>query len=130
MSPSRARRRFWIWGPLVVYVFLIFYLSSLSSIPWSGVAPDYVSHAVEYCGLAILLARALNDGLDRPVPPRRLGAAFLLAIACAGLDEGWQYFTPDRFADYRDVISDAAGATIGLGVLHLTRNLWPRIGIL
>ena len=53
-----------------------------------------------------------------------------VTIGCAVLDESWQYFTPDRFADYRDVISDAAGAVIGLGTLHVTRNLWARFGVL
>jgi VanZ family protein len=130
MPPSGGLRRLWIWGPLVIYVGVIFYLSSLSSIPWAGWSPDYVSHSVEYCGLAILVARALNDGLDRPVPARRLAIAFLLTIACAALDESWQYFTPNRFADYRDVISDAAGSAVGIGMLYLTRNVWTRFGVL
>ncbi len=129
MPRSGILRLLWIWGPLVAYVFLIFYLSSLSSIPWATWSPDYLSHSVEYCGLAILVARALNDGLDRPVPPRRLATAFFLTIACAALDETWQWFTPDRFADYRDVLSDAAGSTVGLGTLHLARGVLARAGI-
>jgi VanZ family protein len=130
MPLSKTLRALWIWGPLAAYVVLIFYLSSLSAIPWASGTPDYISHAVEYCGLAILVARALNGGLDRPVPPRRLATAFLLTIGCAGLDETWQYFTPNRFADFRDVISDAAGSAIGLGTLHLTRGFLARARVL
>jgi len=130
MPRSGVLRFLWIWGPLAAYVFLIFYLSSLSSIPWATWSPDYVSHFMEYCGLAILVARALNDGLDTPVPARRLALAFLLTITCAGLDETWQWFTPDRFADYRDVLSDAAGSAVGLATLHLARGLLARVGIL
>ncbi|MBI4169950.1 MAG: VanZ family protein [Acidobacteria bacterium] len=123
MRSPGAGHALWIWAPLVIYVVVIFYLSSLSQVPWSGLSPDYVSHAAEYFGLGLLVARALNDGLSRPVPPRRLLLAFILCVACGVADEIWQWFTPNRFADYVDVLSDACGAALGLAALHLGRGL-------
>jgi VanZ family protein len=123
MSPSGALHRLWLWGPVAAYVFIIFYLSSLSQIPWAGGFPDYVEHGAEYFGLALLVVRAVNDGLRRPVPPRRLLISFLLCVACAVADEIWQRFTPDRYSDYVDVLSDAAGAALGLAALLLWREV-------
>jgi len=116
----------WIWVPLLAYLVLIFYLSSLSKIPWAPRYPDYLEHSVEYLGLAILAARALNNGLTRPVPVRTLLLAFALCIAYAISDEIHQKFVPDRFSDVTDVLSDAVGAGVGLGALHVTGRLRVR----
>jgi VanZ family protein len=112
------------WGPVVLYLGLIFYLSSLSDVSWAGSTPDWASHSLEYLGLAILLARALNDGFERPAPVGRLALTFVLCVAYAGLDEVHQMFVPDRFADYRDVLADAAGAAMGLLGLYLAGRLF------
>ncbi len=120
----------WIWGPLLVYVVFIFYLSSLSQIPWAASYPDYLEHSIEYLGLAILTARALNNGLHRPIPPRTLLVAFLLCVAYATSDEIHQKFVPDRYADVTDVLSDAFGAGVGLGALQVGRRLLDRGGLL
>ena len=126
MLRSRLLHHLWIWGPVLVYVGVIFYLSSLSHIPWGGIAPDYISHAVEYFGLSLLVARALNDGLAQPVPPGRLLITLSLCVACGIADEIYQKFVPDRFADVGDVLSDAAGAGVGLGLMYLARSVLPR----
>lgn len=130
MSSRGLLQALWIWGPLFGYVVLIYYLSSLSQIPWASRYPDYLEHAMEYLGLAVLTARALNGGLRRPVPPRTLALAFLLCVGYAISDEIHQMFVPDRFADVTDVLSDAAGAAAGLGALHLGRRLLGRAGAL
>ena len=116
----------WIWVPLFAYLVLIFYLSSLSRISWASRYPDWLEHAVEYMGLAILAARALNNGLVRPVPARTLLIAFGLCIAYAISDEIHQMFVPDRFSDVTDVLSDAVGAGIGLAGLHVTGRFLAR----
>ena len=126
MSLHRILRAVWIWGPLLAYVVLIFYLSSLSQISWAAAYPDYVEHSTEYLGLAVLMARALNNGLSRPVPGRTLLLAFLLCLGYAISDEIHQKFVPNRFADVTDVMSDAAGAGAGLAALHLGRRLLDR----
>lgn len=125
-SPVRLLRGLVLWGPVAAYVFAIFYLSSLSQFPWAPPTPDYLGHALEYAGLGVLVARALNDGLRRPVPPARLVLAFLLCAACGGADELYQRLTPDRFSDLGDVLSDAAGAALGLLSLWLVQRLLAR----
>ncbi len=49
-----------------------------------------------------------------------------LCIAYAITDEVHQMFVPDRYADVRDVLSDAAGAGAGLGLLYLAQTVLPR----
>ena len=119
-------RRLWIWGPAVLYVGMIFYLSSQSYIPWASAAPDYVEHPVEYAGLAILVARALNDGLRRPLLPGLLLKALVLCAVCGALDEIWQLYTPDRMSDVRDALNDAVGAALGLAVLYVGQRFVAR----
>jgi VanZ family protein len=74
----------------------------------------------------VLLARALNGGLERPVETRRLVLAFALCVLYGTIDELYQSLTPDRFSDWRDVVADAAGAGIGLTLLRLAQRLLPR----
>jgi len=126
MPLDRVLRRFWLWGPVLAYVLLIFYLSSLSQIAWASDYPDYLEHSTEYLGLAVLTARALNGGLKRAVPGRTLLLAFLLCVGYAVSDEIHQKFVPNRFADVTDVMSDAVGAGAGLAALHLGRRLLDR----
>jgi VanZ family protein len=116
---SRPLRLLWIWGPVALYLAGIFYLSSLSHIPWAAAYPDYLEHSLEYAGLALVLARGLNGGLDHAVPPPLLLLAFALCVGYGALDELHQYFVPDRLADWRDVLSDSAGSAAGLLALHL-----------
>ena len=126
----RILRALWIWGPLVAYVVLIFYLSSLSQIAWAAAYPDYIEHSTEYCGLAVLMTRALNNGLNRCVPGRTLLLAFLLCLGYAISDEIHQMFVPNRFADITDVVSDAIGAGTGLLALHFGHRLLYRRSVL
>lgn len=128
MPRTRILHRLWIWAPVLVYVALIFYVSSLSNVPWGGLAPDFISHAIEYFGLAILVARGLNDGLSTPVPVRRLLLTFGICVAYAVTDEFHQMFVPHRYADVLDVLSDAVGAALALGALHVAQSVLARRG--
>lgn len=126
MSLRGGLRAIWIWGPLVAYLVLIFYLSSLSQIPWAARYPDYLEHSAEYLGLGILTARALNKGLLHPVPARTLLIAFVVCVGYAISDELHQMFVPNRFADVTDVLSDATGAAAGLLALRFVPPLMKR----
>jgi len=115
-----------MWGPLLAYVALIFYLSSLSQVPWASNYPDYLELSLEYLGLSILTARALNGGLRSTFSTRALALAFVLCVGYAILDEIHQKFVPDRLADVRDVLSDAVGAGVGLLGLRAGTRLMVR----
>ncbi|HZM69026.1 MAG TPA: VanZ family protein [Candidatus Cryosericum sp.] len=123
MTLASLARRLWLWAPLVAYLGLIFHLSGQPSIPWARAYPDYLLHAAEYCVLAVLLARALNDGLSRRVTDARLGATWLLSVLYAVSDEVHQSFVPGRSPDYRDVLSDAVGAALGIAALRIGQQL-------
>jgi len=130
MHVRGALHALWMWGPLLAYVALIFYLSSLSQIPWASAYPDYLEHSMEYFGLAVLTARALNSGLTQAVPSRTLLIALCLCVGYAISDEIHQKFVPNRFADITDVVSDAIGAGAGLLVLHLGHRVLSRRDVL
>jgi VanZ family protein len=114
----------WIWGPVAGYLGLIFYLSAQSQVGWAASYPDVVLHAMEYCVLGVLIARALNGGLAAPIPDRHLVLAWALCVAYAVSDEYHQTFVPGRSGDWRDVLSDAAGTAIGLSLLALALRLF------
>ncbi len=114
MSDARERLRPWL--PALLYMALIFALSSLSlDAPALRrlLLEDKAIHALEYAILGFLCARAsLESWPDRP----RLRVALVGALVAAawGLaDEIHQAFVPDRTGDVVDLFADAIGATLG-----------------
>jgi VanZ family protein len=103
-----------LWAPVVVYMAAIFYVSSQSSPPAPGGLPDYVLHAIEYFGFAVVVFRAVAGGRGTAVTGIRLTLTLLIALAYAISDEVHQLFVPNRTADVRDVLADMAGAALGL----------------
>ena len=95
----------------------IFVGSSLpdSSIP--GDVPDVSLHEVGYCGLAIVLVRAVAQGRWAGVTLRTLALAWLIAIGYGATDEWHQSFVPTRHAEFRDWFADAIGALAGVVVV-------------
>jgi VanZ family protein len=117
VSVRTLLHRAWIWGPVVAYLGLIFYLSSRPHVGWAQDYPDVLLHFLEYMALALLLARALNDGFGTPVPARSLLFAWVLCAAYAVSDELHQSFVPNRTSDWRDLVADGLGAAAGLVAL-------------
>jgi len=124
-TPEAWVRRVWLWLPPILYMAVIFHLSSepdplpsLTQNVW-----DKALHSLEYGGLAWLLCRALlGEGVGW------IGALTLalLATSLYGASDEWhQAWTPGRASDYHDWIADTLGATIGLlpYVLFETRDL-------
>ncbi len=109
-----------LWGPVAVYVLLIFYVSSMSNPP--GVPPikhfDKLIHFCEYGLLGTLLGRAL--GLTRL---RRGYLAVALASfvigACVGLaDEAYQGTVAGRERSAADFAFDLTGIATALLLLR------------
>ena len=84
-----------------------------SSIP-NPPAPPGVSdswlHAAAYFGLTLLVSRALARGAWGGVTLFTLIAAWTIAVAYGISIEWRQSFVPNRYAEFRDVVSNAIGA--------------------
>ncbi|RLC87341.1 MAG: antibiotic resistance protein VanZ [Chloroflexi bacterium] len=111
------RARLIAWGPALLWMGGIFYLSSRSTLPgpsnpfWDTLLKKG-GHATVYALLAVLYRRALRPALQ---PNTRLhGTAWLLAALYAITDEAHQHFVPGRHATLTDWLIDGAGAALGL----------------
>ncbi len=104
------------WLPPVLYMALIFFLSSSSAaagLPLFWKHQDKVLHFCEYLALALILARACTGPTSTPRSWRIL-AAGLAAAAFAVTDEIHQQFVPGREASLMDVAADSMGIVAGL----------------
>jgi VanZ family protein len=103
-----------LWLPVVVYMVLIFGLSSVSDPPDlpRGIG-DTGAHSILYAGFGAVMARALGGGFGRPMTLATLAAAVALATAYGVTDEVHQHFVPGRNMDPLDLLADAIGAAAG-----------------
>jgi VanZ family protein len=125
VTPS-VGRRVSTWGPAILYLGLIYYVSAQPQVGWAAPYPDKLLHVSEYLVLAILLARALNNGIRRHVTASRLLLTWGLCAAYAVSDEIHQIFVPGRSPDVRDALADACGAALGLLMLQAAQAAWLR----
>ncbi len=110
-----------LWLPAILWMSLLFYLSHQAA-PLERVASDidpFVAHVAVYSILAFLLYAALagyNSAASRWVP---VSIAFALAVLYGVGDEIHQAYVPGRVAAELDLVADAIGAAIGVGVASL-----------
>ena len=113
------------WGPVVAWMAGIFFFSAQSR-PL-GVASEgpygemlgRLSHVAEYAGLALLVRRALGDGVGGW---RGAGIAFAVAVGYAVTDEVHQRFVPGRECSVMDLGYDALGAAGALVIVEACRT--------
>jgi VanZ family protein len=113
--------------PWLLYLLLIFGLSSIPTDPRPKGAPifiDKVAHFVLYSGLGYVFARGEGERLGKHW--RTLAAAVLVAAAVGMTDEFYQGFIPNRSRELADWLADlsggACGALLGLNVGGLPRG--------
>jgi len=126
--PSAIRTFAAYWLPLIVYVSLIFIMSSFSRPPdfASLGIPDKLLHFTEYALVAMLAARAFGS-LPRPEGFWALLGLTLLAVCLLGVaDELYQSTVPRRTPDPLDWLADAAGGLVGGAVYLLIRGAHAR----
>ena len=106
---------------LILYVLLIFFVSSRSGITPPG--PDFalkdkVAHFGEYLVLGVLLFGGIGWTVSRSGLITFL-FLFAVGVSVAALDELLQGYIPGRNMDLFDWFADAAGVAVGvtLGVL-------------
>jgi len=86
-------------------------------------------HMCEYAVLAVLVWRASNGadlGRVRPWPARLAWTTWGSAVAYAVSDEFHQSFVPSREGSPRDVVIDAAGAALAVGMVWWAGRLRRR----
>ena len=114
-----------LWGPFLGAHGIVFWLSSLSHVPGTDRVWDKLLHAGGYAGLGVLALRAFHGGFERPRRTPTLSAATAV-ILWGILDEIHQSFVPGRDASVGDVLADAVGFVIavGLAAAWARRTAW------
>ena len=107
-----------LWGPFFAALAVVFWLSSLSQVPGTNYAWDKLLHAVGYAALGVLALRAFHGGFEAPRAAPTLYAG--LAVILWGVsDEYHQSFVPGRHASALDVVADAVGFFLAVGMAAL-----------
>ena len=120
MSPSArsGRCRFILWLPVIVYMGVLFWLSSLHTVPGIPNDPENrLAHFAAYAGLAMVTLRAFADGEWRGVTAAAAIGAVTIASLYGVSDEYHQHFVPGRTFDVFDMVADALGAIGGASVV-------------
>ena len=101
------------WFPAIVYVGLIFSLSSIRGNDLPGGFPnlDKIAHLLEYSLLGLLLGRAIRFTLAGWSRNAAAISTVLLGAAIGVADELYQRHVPGRNSDLRDWIVDVAAVT-------------------
>ena len=114
---EESRRHFIrFWLPVVVYLGLIFVLSSIpvpSLVKEDIPSFDKLLHTIEYAVLGFLLVRGLKNSRLRLSRRNCILVAAALATFYGMSDELHQYFVPHRQASLWDVFFDCIGSIMG-----------------
>jgi VanZ family protein len=112
-----------LWGPVIVYMAILFGLSSMSTPPPPPADfTFYDVHILAYAGLGALTARATGRGL-RDVSMRAVLGAIVISSLYGVSDEYHQLFVPGRSFDVLDMVADAIGSVAGASAV----GAWGRI---
>lgn len=114
---SRTKALIGSWLPAILWMALIFFLSSIPKLQVSEGPVDLVlrklAHMVEYGILFVFLYRGFRRS-TRWSMERNLFYTFVLTVFYAASDEYHQTFVPGRAGKLFDVGFDALGAMAGL----------------
>ena len=119
------RGSFWLWPLVALYCGIIFYLSSLSHpLPLlTAHVWDKALHTIEYAGLGLLLA--LWFGAPWQSDPGPYAWAWAIGTLYGASDEFHQRFVPGRSGELPDLLADAVGCLVGVGLVFLWSRWTP-----
>lgn len=106
----------WFWTPVVLWMVLIYYSSSIRGEDISKIdIPniDKLFHLVEYFILGALLVRAFANSSDKANLKLILFLSILIASTYGALDEFHQRFVLGRSPDIFDIFSNIIGSFLG-----------------
>ena len=101
------------WGPVLLYMGLIFWSSSRARPDVLSAAPDYLLHGLAYSGLAVVSVRALAKRLFSGVSAAHVAGGIAIAVLYGMSDEWHQLHVPGREGSLVDVLADLVGAALG-----------------
>ena len=116
-------------GPLVIWLVIIFWLSSIRHVPRQPWIPhlDKIVHATIFLVLCWFAHRAFRFQDRMPgLRQHALIAAFLLTVAYGYIDEFHQRFVPGRSYDLADFAADSTGALIYVGLYRVIAERQPQ----
>ena len=123
---GKMNRRFpfvFFWGPPILYAGLIFWLSSISTLPHIPQNSDKVIHFIEYSLFTLLIWRAFGRGKFWFFNSKHALLTTFIASAYAASDEFHQFYVPGRSASIYDWIADVAGI-LGMLTLMIVKVKW------
>ena len=103
------------WWPPVAWLGAILTATSLPNTVIPDVRfrfADKTVHFIMYCGLGLLVARAMHNP-PRTTRMRVVLAAFLLVVTVGFLDEWHQRYIQGRSTELADGLADSAGGLVG-----------------
>jgi len=115
------------WVPVVLWLGVIFFLSSLpdAATPGRFLLPDKILHAAEYFILAFLILFALQRTTEL-----KFSTCFWIVLAAGaayGLsDEFHQLYVPTRNFDLRDLAADLCGILVLFVILWIMQKSGKR----
>jgi VanZ family protein len=121
LAKLQANRYLYYWLPVLLWMGLIFVMSSRSNLPsLPNKTVDFTikkaGHLTEYGVLAFLLWRAIARDRSSPAPVS-FGGAFIISVLYAASDEFHQTFVLGREGRLTDIGFDALGVLLALGLV-------------
>lgn len=123
-----AKKIFFFWFPVILWMGLIYFLSSFhklqaSTVDWQDFVFRKTAHFLEYAVLFVLLNRGFNHTV-KMTDKRRLLWSLILTVGYAISDEFHQTMVSGRTGRPFDIWVDSLGAIAGLFfVLKLVKYL-------
>lgn len=118
-----------LWGPVVMVMAVMFYISSLNEAPLPEDVSDKTGHLLGYTVLGVTVVRAVAGGLPRSITWRTALIAIGITVAYGVSDELHQMFVAGRTAAVDDLYADTAGALLATiacwawGIISTRRDL-------
>jgi VanZ family protein len=101
------------WGPVVLYMGLIFWFSSRGRPDVLSATADYLLHGTEYAGLAVVSVRAIAKRLFSGLKVAHIAGGTAIAVLYGMSDEWHQLHVTGRYGSLADVLADFVGASLG-----------------
>lgn len=115
------------WVPAILCAAAIFLLSAQPNLPSTGGVTDKQAHALAYGVLALLCLMGLTGWRWRRIAAAPAVGACVVAVLYGISDEIHQMFVPGRSPDAADVVADAVGAAMAVGLAWAWAILLPAV---